>query len=164
MKWWPQSHLSRHIGTFCVCVWWECLGFTLSKFKVQYSIINYCHQEVHWASVQAWCTGKTQRNRVEREVGGRIGMGNTCNSMADSCQCMTKPTAMLWSNKPPTNKNKWKKKKRNFRLSFRGWLRSLLKCLWAMVAMSRRLFPTLGRPQPLTSQHAEEPTHTGREE
>ena len=91
MKWWPQSHLSRHIGTFCVCVWWECLGFTLSKFKVQYSIINYCHQEVHWTSVQAWCTGKTQRNRVEREVGGRIGMGNTCNSMADSCQCMTKP-------------------------------------------------------------------------
>ena len=36
-----------------------------------------------------------QRNRVEREVGGGIGMGNTCNSMADSCQCMTKPTAML---------------------------------------------------------------------
>ena len=25
-------------------------------------------------------------NRVEREVGGGIGMGNTCNSMADSCQ------------------------------------------------------------------------------
>ena len=25
------------------------------------------------------------------EVGGGIGMGNTCNSMADSCQCMTKP-------------------------------------------------------------------------
>ena len=30
--------------------------------------------------------------------GGGIGMGNTFNSMADSCQCMTKPTAMLWSN------------------------------------------------------------------
>ena len=31
------------------------------------------------------------------EGGGRrgIGMGNTCSSMADSCQCMTKPTAML---------------------------------------------------------------------
>ena len=26
---------------------------------------------------------------------GGIRMGNTCNSMADSCQCMTKPTAML---------------------------------------------------------------------
>ena len=46
-------------------------------------------------SDQVWCTGKTQRNRVEREVGGGIGMGNTCNSMADSCQCMTKPSAML---------------------------------------------------------------------
>ena len=46
-------------------------------------------------SARAWCTGKTQRNRVEREVGQGIGMGNTCNSMADSCQCMTKPTAML---------------------------------------------------------------------
>ena len=50
---------------------------------------------MHETSAQAWCTGKTQRDWVEREVGGRIGMGNTCNSMADSCQCMTKPTAML---------------------------------------------------------------------
>ena len=41
------------------------------------------------------CTGKTQRDWVEREVGGGIGMGNTCNSMADSCQCMTKPTTIL---------------------------------------------------------------------
>ena len=24
-------------------------------------------------------------------MGGRIGMGNTCKSMADSCHCMTKP-------------------------------------------------------------------------
>ena len=38
------------------------------------------------------------RNRVEREVGGGIGMGNIGNSMADSCQCMTKPTEMLRSN------------------------------------------------------------------
>ena len=39
--------------------------------------------------------GSTQRNWVEREGGGEIGMRNTCNSMADSCQCMTKPTEML---------------------------------------------------------------------
>ena len=25
---------------------------------------------------------------MEREVGGGIGMGNTCKSMAHSCQCM----------------------------------------------------------------------------
>ena len=43
----------------------------------------------------AQCTGKTQRDRVEREEGGGIGMGNTCKSMADSCQCMTKPTTIL---------------------------------------------------------------------
>ena len=50
---------------------------------------------MHETSAPAWCTGKTERNRVEREVEGGIGMGNTCNSMADSCQCMTKPTEML---------------------------------------------------------------------
>ena len=43
---------------------------------------------MHETSAWAWCTGKTQRDRVEREVGGRIWMGNTCKSMADSCQCM----------------------------------------------------------------------------
>ena len=46
-------------------------------------------------SAQGWCTGQTQRDRVEKEVGGGIGMGNTCKSMADSCQCMTKPTTIL---------------------------------------------------------------------
>ena len=50
---------------------------------------------IHEASARAWCTGKTQRNRMEREVGGGIGMGNTCKSMADSCQCMTKTTTIL---------------------------------------------------------------------
>ena len=45
-------------------------------------------------SAQGWCTGKTQRDRVEREVGGWIGMGNTCESMADSCQCMAKTTTI----------------------------------------------------------------------
>ena len=49
-------------------------------------------------SAWAWCTGKTQRDRVEREVGGGIGMRNTCKSMADSCPCMTKSTTILSSN------------------------------------------------------------------
>ena len=50
---------------------------------------------MHETSAQAWCTGKTQRNGVEREVGEGIGMGNTCNSMTDSYQCMTKLTTIL---------------------------------------------------------------------
>ena len=51
---------------------------------------------MHETSAQAWCTGKTQRDRVEgAEVGGGIRMGNTCKSMADSFQCMTKHTTIL---------------------------------------------------------------------
>ena len=53
---------------------------------------------MHETSARTWYTGKTQRNRVEREVGEGIGMGNTCKSMADSCQCMTKTTTILYSN------------------------------------------------------------------
>ena len=50
---------------------------------------------MHETSARTWCTGKTQRDRAEREVGGRIGMGNTYKPMANSCQCMTKTTTIL---------------------------------------------------------------------
>ena len=50
---------------------------------------------MHETSARAWCTGKTQRDWVEREVRGGIGMGNTCKSMADSCQCMAKTLTIL---------------------------------------------------------------------
>ena len=50
---------------------------------------------MHESSAWTWCTGKTQRDRVEREVGVGIGMGNTCKSMANLCQCMTKTTTIL---------------------------------------------------------------------
>ena len=50
---------------------------------------------MHETSAQGWYTGKTQRDRVEGDVGGGFGMGNTCKSMADSCQCMAKPTTKL---------------------------------------------------------------------
>ena len=46
-------------------------------------------------SAQGWCTGKTQRDGMEREAGGGIGMGNTSKSMADSCQCVAKTTRIL---------------------------------------------------------------------
>ena len=49
---------------------------------------------MHEISARTWCTGKTQRERVEREVGGGIGMGNTCKPMAVSFQCMTKSTTI----------------------------------------------------------------------
>ena len=42
-----------------------------------------------------WYTAKTQRDGMEREVGGGIRIGNTCKSMADSCQCMAETTTIL---------------------------------------------------------------------
>ena len=50
---------------------------------------------MHETSAQGWCTGKTQRGGMGREAGGGIEMGNTCKSMADSCQCMAKTTTIL---------------------------------------------------------------------
>ena len=50
---------------------------------------------IHETSAQGWCTGKTQRDGVGREAGEGIRMGNTCKSMADSCQCMAKNTTIL---------------------------------------------------------------------
>ena len=55
---------------------------------------------MHETSARTWCTGKTLRDRVEREVGGGIGMGNTCKPMADSFQCMTKPTTIKKKSSP----------------------------------------------------------------
>jgi len=39
---------------------------------------------------QGWCTGMTQRDGMEREVGGGFRMGNTCTPVADSCQRVAK--------------------------------------------------------------------------
>ena len=89
---------------FCSLViteYYEVVYFSdISHFKNTPCILSIVKQitspgGMHETSARAWCTGKTQRSRVEREVGGGIRMGNTCNSMADSCQCMTKPTEML---------------------------------------------------------------------
>ena len=50
---------------------------------------------MHETSAWGWCTGKTQGDGMGREVGGGFRMGNTCKSMADSCQCMAKTTTIL---------------------------------------------------------------------
>ena len=50
---------------------------------------------MHETSAQGWCTGKTQRVGMGWEGGAGIWTGNTCKSMADSCQCMAKTTTIL---------------------------------------------------------------------
>ena len=49
---------------------------------------------MHETSAQGWCTGKTQRDGMEREAEVGIGMGNTCESTADSYQSMAKTTTL----------------------------------------------------------------------
>ena len=63
---------------------------TLSRMK-QITSPGWMHE----TSAQGWCTGKTQRYQMRREVGEGIGMGNTCKSMADSCQYMEITTTIL---------------------------------------------------------------------
>ena len=67
---------------------------------------------MHETSARTWCTGKTQRDQAERELGVGIGMENTCKTMADSCQCMTKSlqyckVISLQLIKNNNNNNKW---------------------------------------------------------
>ena len=68
---------------------------------------------MHETSAQGWCTGKTQRDGMGREVGGGIGMGSTCRSMADSCQCMAKTTTIFKVISLQLIKINEKKKKKN---------------------------------------------------
>ena len=76
---------------------WEggsgCFERTACILSIVKQITSPCW--MHKTSAWAWCTGKTQRDGVERDMGEGIRMGTTCNSVADSCQCMTKPTEML---------------------------------------------------------------------
>ena len=68
-------------------------GWMFRENSIETSILSIVIQItsagwMHEPSARAWCTGKTQRDSVEREAGGGIGMGNVCISMANSCQCM----------------------------------------------------------------------------
>ena len=74
---------------------WDVLREQHQNIYIIYSEKITSPSWIHETSAWAWCTGKTQRDRVEREVGRGIRMGNTCNSMTDSCQRMTKPTTIL---------------------------------------------------------------------
>ena len=73
---------------------------------------------MHETSAQTWCSGKTWRERVGREVGGGIGMGKTCEPKAFSFQCMTKFTTKKKKSRIKTKFNNWKKKKNTRR---RAW-------------------------------------------
>ena len=84
--------------TFRLCV--EGKGGMFRENSIETSIPSRVKQItipgwMHETSAQAWCTGKTQRDGMEKEAGGGIGMENTCKSMGDSCQCMAKTNTIL---------------------------------------------------------------------
>ena len=89
-----HSSADGHLGCFCVLA---IVYSAVMNIGTETSILSRVKQItspgwMHETSTQGWCTGKTQRDGMGREAGGGIGMGNTCKSMADSCQCMTKTT------------------------------------------------------------------------
>ena len=57
---------------------------------------------MHDTSARTWCSGRTWRERVEREVGGGIGMGKTFKLKDVSFQCMTKFTTKIKKKKKNT--------------------------------------------------------------
>ena len=75
-------------------------GGMFRENSIETSILSRVKQitspgQMYETGAQGWCTGKTQRDGMEREVGGGIRMGNTCKAIADSCQCMAKTTTIL---------------------------------------------------------------------
>ena len=70
--------------------------------------------------------------RVEREVGGGIGMGNTCKPMAVSFQCMTKFT---------TKKKKVKKKKKKTKCQMYIGKDLIQNCSFMKFVTKRKLEP-----------------------
>ena len=72
-------------------------GQDVSKNSIEKCILSRVKQItgpgwMHETSARTWCSGRTWRERMGREVGGGIGMGKTCEPKAFSCQCMTEFT------------------------------------------------------------------------
>ena len=71
------------------------------KDKDQYSILTYIWNLKKTVTVTLYAKQKKRHRCIEQMFGlcgrrrGGIRMGNTCKSMADSLQCMTKPTTIL---------------------------------------------------------------------
>ena len=75
-------------------------GGMFTENSMETSILSRVKQNtspgwMHETGAQGWCTGKTQREGIEREAGEGIGMGTTYKSMVDSCQSMVKTTTIL---------------------------------------------------------------------
>ena len=106
VKWyhWLDGHeFDKTSGVVYICVSFSGLcgrrrGWAVSREQHQNMYIIKGETD-HHPRLDAWdkCSGLVHWEDPEErwEVGEGIGMGNTCKSMADSCQCMTKTTTVL---------------------------------------------------------------------
>ena len=108
---------------------------------------------MHETSAQGWCTGKTQRDGMEREVGGGIRMGNTCKSMADSCiakplqYCKVISLQLIKINgKKKWNINAFKKGYFPFTIIANYWLYSLCCAIHLWVSLTLLVCTSLSSP------------------
>ena len=84
-------------------IWWAAvtiLNDMISILKNELPVQVRCMIQ----DAQGWCTGMTQRDGMEREVGGGFRMGNKCTPVVDSCWYMAKPIQYCKERKK-TNKN-----------------------------------------------------------
>ena len=64
-------------------------------YMFQWYSLKSSHPRLLPQDAQGWCTGMTLRYGMGKKVGRGFRMGDTCTPMADSCQCMAKPTTIL---------------------------------------------------------------------
>ena len=73
------------------CVWyliWQTFIKLPRKNKAPVGTIKRFEPALHGEYLDSWF--KIRLHWMDKEVGGRFRMGNTCTPMADSCQCMAK--------------------------------------------------------------------------
>ena len=61
-------------------IWEQGIETCIISYMKQIASPGWMHEQDAWG----WCTGMTQRDGTEREVGRGFRMGNTCIPMVDS--------------------------------------------------------------------------------
>ena len=159
-----HSSADGHLGCFSVG---EGEGGMFQENSIETCILSRVKQItspgwMHETSAQCWCTGKTQRERVEREVGGGIGMGNTCKPIAVSFLCMTKFTTNKKKKKKKEKKRPWcwerlKEGREGDDRGWDGWMASPTQWTWLWVNFGSWWWT--GRPGMLQSMESQRAGH-----